>query len=145
MGNGRKSDVLEVRQRTVRLGVGVDVAAQILGADDEGIGLVGGQAADGGAVAADHRGAWQKAQWVLGDRAAIDPIGDRPTARIHSIGPGDIESMRAAGLKDGEILEINQVTAYFAYANRTVTGLGVETEGEVLGLAPDESEDWHHG
>jgi uncharacterized peroxidase-related enzyme len=62
-----------------------------------------------------------------------------------SIGPGDIQSMRAAGLKDGEILEINQVTAYFAYANRTVTGLGVELAGELLGLAPDDTQDWHHG
>lgn len=33
-------------------------------------------------------------------------------------------------------LEINQVVAYFAYANRTVLGLGVNTEGEILGLSP---------
>ncbi len=52
--------------------------------------------------------------------------------------------LRGAGWSDGEILEINQVTSYFAYANRTVTGLGVHTEGEKLGLAPDDSEDWHH-
>ena len=32
-----------------------------------------------------------------------------------------------------------------AYANRTVTGLGVDTAGEVLGLSPDATEDWHHG
>jgi uncharacterized protein YciW len=37
--------------------------------------------------------------------------------------------MRAAGLTDGEILEVNQVAAYFAYANRTVSGLGVTTHG----------------
>ena len=29
-----------------------------------------------------------------------------------------VEGLRAAGYDDGEILEINQVTAYFAYANR---------------------------
>ena len=61
-----------------------------------------------------------------------------------SVGPADISVLKEAGLKDGQILEINQVTAYFAYANRTVTGLGVDTTGEVLGLAPDKSEDWHH-
>ena len=61
------------------------------------------------------------------------------------IGRDDIKALRSAGLKDGHILEINQVAAYFAYANRTVTGLGVDTEGEILGLSPDESEDWHHG
>jgi len=56
----------------------------------------------------------------------------------------DIENMRAAGMKDGEILEVNQVAAYFAYANRTVTGLGVSTEGEKLGLSPDKGEYWEH-
>ena len=29
-----------------------------------------------------------------------------------------IDALRATGLDDGMILEINQVTAYFAYANR---------------------------
>ena len=58
----------------------------------------------------------------------------------------DIEPMRAAGYSDGEIFEVNQVAAYFAYANRTVTGLGVHTEGEELGMCPpNETEDWHHG
>jgi hypothetical protein len=52
--------------------------------------------------------------------------------------------MRVAGLKDGEILEVNQVAAYFAYANRTVTGLGVSTEGEKLGLSPENNEHWEH-
>jgi len=59
-----------------------------------------------------------------------------------------VAGMRTAGYDDGEILEINQVTAYFAYANRTVTGLGATTEGEVLGLSPGDSDDpdnWAHG
>jgi len=58
------------------------------------------------------------------------------------VGEADVAALRAAGWKDGQILEINQVAAYFAYANRTVTGLGVDTEGEVLGLSPDESGAW---
>lgn len=56
----------------------------------------------------------------------------------------DLQPMREAGYRDGEILEVNQVAAYFAYANRTVTGLGVHTEGEQLGLSPSEGEDWRH-
>ena len=59
-----------------------------------------------------------------------------------------IEGLRAAGYDDGEILEINQVTAYFAYANRTVLGLGCSTEGDILGLSPgksDRPDDWSHG
>ena len=59
----------------------------------------------------------------------------------------DLDRLREAGLDDGEILEVNQVAAYFAYANRTVQGLGVTTQGDMLGLSPSESEgdDWHHG
>ena len=64
-----------------------------------------------------------------------------------AIGPADIEAMRAAGFDDGQILEINQVSAYFAYANRTVLGLGVNTDGDILGLSPsnsDDPNDWSH-
>lgn len=65
-----------------------------------------------------------------------------------TLGEADIQSLRAAGLSDGEILELNQVSAYFAYANRTVLGLGVNTDGEVLGLSPGDNADpdnWSHG
>jgi len=58
-----------------------------------------------------------------------------------------IEAMREAGLDDGMILEVNQVVAYFAYANRTVLGLGVSHVGEALGLSPGDSDDpdnWTH-
>jgi len=60
----------------------------------------------------------------------------------------EIEALRAAGFDDGEILELNQVAAYFAYANRTVLGLGVDTAGEVLGQSPatgDDDSGWAHG
>ncbi len=59
-----------------------------------------------------------------------------------------IDELRNVGLSDGEILEINQVVAYFCYANRTVLGLGVNISGEVLGLNPGDSADpnnWSHG
>ena len=70
-------------------------------------------------------------------------------ARKLTLTPGDISAsdisdLRATGLSDGQILEINQVASYFAYANRTVTGLGVSTDGEVLGLAPSENKGWEH-
>jgi uncharacterized peroxidase-related enzyme len=60
----------------------------------------------------------------------------------------DVDVLREAGFDDGEILELNQVAAYFAYANRTVTGLGVNPEGEVLGQSPETGDDksgWSHG
>lgn len=59
----------------------------------------------------------------------------------------NVLSMRAAGLDDGCVLEINQVVAYFNYANRTVLGLGVTTTGDVLGLSPNSAADpadWSH-
>ena len=65
-----------------------------------------------------------------------------------SVNEAMIEAMRQAGYDDGELLEINQVTAYFAYANRTVLGLGCSTEGDDLGLSPgqsDDPDDWSHG
>jgi uncharacterized peroxidase-related enzyme len=60
----------------------------------------------------------------------------------------DIDLLRKAGLDDGQILEINQVSAYFGYANRTVLGLGVNTTGDLIGLSPGDSHDpdnWSHG
>jgi uncharacterized protein YciW len=58
-----------------------------------------------------------------------------------------VADLRNAGYNDGEILEINQVVAYFAYANRTVLGLGCSTEGDIIGLSPNDSnnpDDWSH-
>ena len=58
-----------------------------------------------------------------------------------------IKQMRVAGYSDGEILEINQVSAYFNYANRTVLGLGCSTHGDILGLSPNNNNDpndWEH-
>lgn len=59
----------------------------------------------------------------------------------------DIEGLHDAGFNDGEILEINQVTAYFGYANRTVLGLGINTDGDIIGLSPGDASDpenWSH-
>jgi len=69
------------------------------------------------------------------------------TQKPGQIESSDINELRHAGFDDGEILEINQVTAYFCYANRTVSGLGVNTSGEVLGQSPETGDDdsgWSH-
>ncbi len=68
------------------------------------------------------------------------------TMHPSSINENLILELRSLGLSDGEILEVNQVTAYFAYANRTVLGLGVTTDGDILGLSPNSSDgdDWKH-
>jgi uncharacterized peroxidase-related enzyme len=59
----------------------------------------------------------------------------------------DIAALRGAGADDGEILEANQVSAYFNYSNRLLNGLGVTTKGDVLGLSPpntDRLDQWEH-
>ena len=69
------------------------------------------------------------------------------TRKPAEVEAGDIAALRVAGWDDGQILEINQVTSYFNYANRTVLGLGVSTEGDELGLSPSDSENpdnWSH-
>nr|WP_299172905.1 peroxidase-related enzyme [uncultured Allomuricauda sp.] len=64
-----------------------------------------------------------------------------------NISEDDITELRSQGFTDGQILEINQVTSYFNYVNRTVIGLGVNTTGDILGLSPNDSNDpdnWSH-
>ena len=71
----------------------------------------------------------------------------RLTTEPSTIDETHIQQLRDEGLSDGEILEINQVSAYFAYANRTVLGLGVDTAGDIIGLSPGDSDnpnDWNH-
>ncbi len=69
------------------------------------------------------------------------------TIQIGAMAKTDVQTLRDAGWDDGEILEINQVVAYFNYANRTVLGLGVYTDGDIIGLSPNNSDDpnnWNH-
>ena len=40
----------------------------------------------------------------------------------------DVVELREVGFSDGAILDINQVTGYYAYVNRLADGLGVEIE-----------------
>ena len=69
------------------------------------------------------------------------------TLTADQVTEADIEALRQAGLDDGQILEINQVTAYFSYANRTVLGLGINTKEDIIGLSPGDSsepDNWSH-
>ena len=42
----------------------------------------------------------------------------------------DVNRLREAGFSDAAILDICQVTGYFAFVNRLADGLGVELESE---------------
>ena len=80
------------------------------------------------------------------ETGALQYAGKLTTSPM-SVEETDVEGLRQFGWDDGEILEINQVVSYFAYANRTVLGLGIDKKGDVLGLSPGNSkddEDWTH-
>ncbi len=40
----------------------------------------------------------------------------------------DVKALRDVDFSDGAILDINQVTSYYAFVNRLADGLGVELE-----------------
>ncbi len=40
----------------------------------------------------------------------------------------DVEALRQAGFDDTAILDVNQVTGYYAFVTRLAAGLGVELE-----------------
>jgi len=58
---------------------------------------------------------------------------EKLTASPADMNQSDIETLRDAGVSDGEILETNQVCGYFNYVNRHLNGLGVSTDGDVIG------------
>ena len=62
-----------------------------------------------------------------------EKLTSSPGAMVES----DIEVLRAAGVDDGQILEANQIVGYFNYVNRCLNGLGVTTEGDIVGYYSD--------
>jgi uncharacterized peroxidase-related enzyme len=99
---------------------------------------------------------WANARHLIDDDARADAIesalrADRPEvafdgaelallryARKLTLEPGrmqreDVVSLRDAGWDDGQILEANQIVGYFNYVNRLLNGLGVSTDGDVVG------------
>ena len=69
------------------------------------------------------------------------------TLELKTVNENDVKQLQQVGFTDGEILEINQVTSYFNYVNRSVLGLGANTKGDIIGLSPKENDDpenWNH-
>ncbi len=50
------------------------------------------------------------------------------TRTPHEMVESDLAPLRASGLSDRDIVDLNQVVAYFNYVNRVADGLGVELE-----------------
>ena len=99
---------------------------------------------------------WANARHLIGDEERADKIekalNDRKpqdafdgaelgllqyTEKL-TLSPGtmveaDVEQLKATGLDDGQILEANQIICYFNYVNRSLNGLGVSTDGDIVG------------
>ncbi len=73
-----------------------------------------------------------------GKQLALLNYAKKLTENVAKIDVSDMEPMRTAGCTDGEILEVNQVVAYFNYSNRVLNGLGVTTEEDVIGYYCEE-------
>ena len=53
----------------------------------------------------------------------------------------DVVQLREAGFDDGQILEANQIIGYFNYVNRCLNGLGVTTDGDIVGFYKESASD----
>ena len=65
---------------------------------------------------------------------AMLKYAEKLTLQVGQMVEEDYDRLKKAGLDDGEVLELNQVAAYFCYVNRLLNGLGVTTEGDVVGF-----------
>ena len=83
----------------------------------------------------------RESEQITAKEVAMCTYAAKLTLQPGEMSEEDLAPLRAAGLDDAAILDLNQIAAYFAYANRTVNGLGVVTDGEPLGLHPDENEE----
>ncbi|MBC8194939.1 MAG: peroxidase-related enzyme [Acidimicrobiia bacterium] len=73
-----------------------------------------------------------EADWTTADispqRRAMLVIASKLTVEPGKVTEADIDSLREAGFSDRDILDIVEVTAYYAYVNRIADGLGVGLE-----------------
>lgn len=69
-----------------------------------------------------------------GKELALLRYAGKLTSDVGKMVKSDFEALKIAGCDDGEILEVNQVCAYFNYSNRLLNGLGATTENDVIGF-----------
>ena len=68
-----------------------------------------------------------------GTQLAILRYAEKLTISPGKMCKADIDSLKALGVNDGEILEANQIIGYFNYVNRLLNGLGVTPDGDIVG------------
>ncbi|MCF8153033.1 MAG: peroxidase-related enzyme [Rhodoferax sp.] len=73
-----------------------------------------------------------------GKELALLVYAGKLTRDVAKMVKNDFDALHAAGCDDGQILEVNQVCAYFNYSNRLLNGLGVTTQGDTIGYYKDQ-------
>ena len=68
-----------------------------------------------------------------GKELALLRYAEKLTTGVGRMVKSDFDALKIVGCDDGEILEVNQVCAYFNYSNRLLNGLGATTEGDIVG------------
>ena len=68
------------------------------------------------------------------DHVAMLRYAEKLTGEPGAMVEGDVAAMRAEGVDDGCILEVNQICGYFNYVIRVLNGLGVTLDGDVFGF-----------
>ena len=68
-----------------------------------------------------------------GKELALIRYTGKLTSTPGAVEASDVDAAKSFGATDGEILEVNQVCAYFCYSNRTLNGLGVTLTGDSVG------------
>ncbi len=62
-------------------------------------------------------------------RLAMLTYVEKLTRTPGAVSRTDVEALRAVGFDDKDVLQIVEIAAYYAYANRIADGLGVALEG----------------
>jgi len=70
---------------------------------------------------------WRQADLSNADRAMLVYV-EKLTLRPWDMVETDVLALHNIGFSDSAILDINQVTGYYAFVNRLADGLGVELE-----------------
>ena len=68
-----------------------------------------------------------------GAELAILRYAEKLTLSPGDMQEADVVAMKKEGISDGDILEANQIIGYFNYVNRLLNGLGVSTDGDIIG------------
>ena len=68
-----------------------------------------------------------------GGQLAMLQYAEKLTLTPADMEKSDIDALKSTGFDDGQILEANQIIGYFNYVNRSLNGLGVTTQGDIVG------------